>query len=103
MWILKALYHLKPYTELINAAPHPCKECIGREAVVWGTIVSRYNKALVVELSGSYLGVNSIEQILGNTMLLSNVKRFLLRSYRYIAWWHRSFVYRYALINAAGW
>jgi hypothetical protein len=61
MRVLKAVYHLKPYIELINVVPHLCKESIGREAVVWGTIVSRYNKVLVVELSGSYLGVNSIE------------------------------------------
>jgi hypothetical protein len=80
MRVLKAVYHLKPYTELINVAPHPCKESIGREAVVWGTIVSRYDKVLVVELSGSYLGVNSTEQLLRNTMLLSNAKGFLLRS-----------------------
>jgi hypothetical protein len=43
-------------------------------------MVDRYDKVLVVEFSGFYLGINSIEQLLGNTMLLSNAKGFLHRS-----------------------
>ena len=48
MWILEALHHPKPYTELINATPPPCEESIGCEAVVWRTGVSWYDEALLV-------------------------------------------------------
>lgn len=59
--VLKAVYHLEPYTKLVDIPPHLLKQNISRETIIRGAIISRHDKALVVELSGAKLAINSIE------------------------------------------